>query len=299
MHKQFAGWVRAIAAATIAARLAVLPCCAVLCCAVLCCVVLCERVSFCDCDVRLQCPSLHTAISEHVENAGVHSGDATVLLPAQKLYVETSRQVKRMALQIAKALRISGPFNIQFMARDNEIKVIECNLRASRTFPFISKTFDFNFIELATKIMLGKHVKRVPFNINDLDYVGCKVPMFSFTRLQGADPKLGVEMASTGEVACFGRSHYEAYLKVRALPSLCVCLYLYQYQYVRGGRRVHVRVRVRVRASRVCASVVGVCADTGSALCRNARGSTVRGCGGACCWRARRKTRVVFLCALD
>jgi carbamoylphosphate synthase large subunit len=155
------------------------------------------------------------AISEHVENAGVHSGDATVLLPAQKLYVETSRKVKRMALQIAKALNISGPFNIQFMARDNEIKVIECNLRASRTFPFISKTFDFNFIELATRVMLKRSVKRVPFNVNDLDYVGCKVPVFSFTRLAGADPKLGVEMASTGEVACFGRNQYEAYLKVR------------------------------------------------------------------------------------
>lgn len=144
----------------------------------------------------------------------MHSGDATVLLPAQKLYVETSRQIKRMAIQIAKELNISGPFNIQFMARENEIKVIECNLRASRTFPFISKTFDFNFIDLATKIMLRKHVKRVPFNIADLDYVGCKVPMFSFSRLQGADPKVGVEMASTGEVACFGRNQYEAFLKV-------------------------------------------------------------------------------------
>lgn len=134
-----------------------------------------------------------------------------------------------MALQIAKALKISGPFNIQFMARDNEIKVIECNLRASRTFPFISKTFDFNFIELATKIMLGRQIKRVPFNIADLDYVGCKVPMFSFSRLQGADPKLGVEMASTGEVACFGKNQYEAFLKVcislyTCLAIACLCI---------------------------------------------------------------------------
>ncbi len=156
---------------------------------------------------------LNYAISEHVENAGVHSGDATLVLPAQKLYVETIRQVKRISQQIAKALNISGPFNIQFMSRDNDVKVIECNLRASRSFPFVSKTFDFNFISLATKVMVGLPVKAHQISLLDLDYVCIKAPMFSFTRLQGADPTLGVEMASTGEVACFGQDVHEAYLK--------------------------------------------------------------------------------------
>mmetsp|Transcript_10926 Transcript_10926/g.15524 ORF Transcript_10926/g.15524 Transcript_10926/m.15524 type:complete len:1494 (+) Transcript_10926:105-4586(+) len=153
------------------------------------------------------------AISEHVENAGVHSGDATLLLPAQKVWVETIRRVKRVASAICRALNISGPFNIQLMARENEIKVIECNLRASRTFPFISKTLDANFISLATKVMLGMPVKPFRISLLDIDYVAVKAPMFSFTRLRGADPTLGVEMASTGEVACFGRDSYEAFLQ--------------------------------------------------------------------------------------
>jgi carbamoyl-phosphate synthase/aspartate carbamoyltransferase len=156
---------------------------------------------------------INYAISEHVENAGVHSGDATLVLPAQKLYVGTIKQVKRIASAIAGALNITGPFNIQLMARDNDVKVIECNLRASRTFPFISKTFDLNFINLATKAMIGLPVKSVPIALTDIDYVGVKAPQFSFTRLHGADPTLGVEMASTGEVACFGTDMHEAYLK--------------------------------------------------------------------------------------
>jgi len=155
---------------------------------------------------------LNYAISEHVENAGVHSGDATLVLPAQKLYVETIRQVKKIAAAIARALNISGPFNMQLMSRENEVKVIECNLRASRTFPFISKTFDFNFIALATRVMAGLPAKPGNFSLVELDYVGIKAPQFSFTRLAGADPTLGVEMVSTGEVACFGADMYEAFL---------------------------------------------------------------------------------------
>ncbi len=156
---------------------------------------------------------LNYAISEHVENAGVHSGDATLVLPAQKLYVQTVRTVKQIASQVATALNISGPFNMQLLAKDNMVKVIECNLRASRTFPFISKTFGCNFIQLATSAMLG-HPTR-PFNISlyDYDYVAVKAPMFSFTRLRGADPTLGVEMSSTGEVACFGHDVQEAFLQ--------------------------------------------------------------------------------------
>ncbi len=168
---------------------------------------------------------LNYAISEHVENAGVHSGDATLVLPAQKLWVETIRRVKRVATAICASLKISGPFNVQLMAVNNDIKVIECNLRASRTFPFISKTFGANFITLATKAMIGLPVK--PYNISllDIDYVAVKAPMFSFTRLRGADPTLGVEMSSTGEVACFGWDSYEAFLQaLRAtnveLPTL-------------------------------------------------------------------------------
>lgn len=156
---------------------------------------------------------LNYAISEHVENAGVHSGDATLVLPAQKLYVQTVRAVKTIASQIAQALQISGPFNIQLLAKDNAVKVIECNLRASRTFPFISKTFDKNFITLATKVMLGYPCKPYSISLYDYDYVAVKAPMFSFTRLRGADPTLGVEMASTGEVACFGRDVQEAFLQ--------------------------------------------------------------------------------------
>jgi len=156
---------------------------------------------------------LNYAISEHVENAGVHSGDATLVLPAQKLYVLTVRTVKQVAAQIAMALRISGPFNIQLLARDNTVKVIECNLRASRTFPFISKTFDVNFITLATKVMMGYPCKPYNISLYDYDYVAVKAPMFSFTRLRGADPTLGVEMSSTGEVACFGHDVQEAFLQ--------------------------------------------------------------------------------------
>lgn len=153
------------------------------------------------------------AISEHVEFAGVHSGDATIQFPAQRLYVETVRRVKKIARKIAKALEISGPFNIQFLARDNEIKVIECNLRASRSFPFVSKVLKINFIELATKVMLGQKVEQPNKNAFDLDYVGIKASQFSFSRLQKADPVLGVDMASTGEVGCIGDNFYDAMLK--------------------------------------------------------------------------------------
>jgi carbamoyl-phosphate synthase large subunit len=152
------------------------------------------------------------AISEHVEFAGVHSGDATIVFPPQKLYIETTRRVKRIARKIAEGLNISGPFNIQFLARDNDIKVIECNLRASRSFPFVSKVLKCNFIEIATRIMLGEDVKRPEKSLFELDYVGVKASQFSFTRLQKADPVLGVEMASTGEVGCLGDDYYEAIL---------------------------------------------------------------------------------------
>jgi len=155
---------------------------------------------------------LNYAIGEHLENAGVHSGDATVVLPAQKLYVKTIKHVKRYASSIAKALRITGPFNIQFMAKGNQVQVIECNFRASRTFPFVSKTFNHNFISLATKAMTSVEVEPYKFSLLDIDYVCVKAPMFSFTRLRGADPSLGVEMASTGEVACFGEDQNEAFM---------------------------------------------------------------------------------------
>ena len=156
---------------------------------------------------------LNYAITEHVENAGVHSGDATLVLPAQKLYVQTQKQVKRIAAKIASHLNISGPFNIQLMARENDVKVIECNLRASRSFPFVSKTLNCNFISLATRVMLGVPARPYAISMMDIDYVCVKAPMFSFTRLRGADPTLGVEMASTGEVACVGVDVYAAYLK--------------------------------------------------------------------------------------
>jgi len=156
---------------------------------------------------------INFAISEHVENAGVHSGDATLVLPAQNLYVETMKRVRRISKKISKALNITGPFNIQFLCRENEIKVIECNLRASRSFPFVSKTLNINFIALATRAMIGQKVRRVEFKTMDIDYVCVKAPMFSFSRLQGADPILRVEMASTGEVACFGDSKNEAFIK--------------------------------------------------------------------------------------
>jgi carbamoyl-phosphate synthase large subunit len=153
------------------------------------------------------------AISEHVEFAGVHSGDATIVFPAQKIYFETQRRVKRIARNIAKALEISGPFNMQFLAKDNDIKVIECNLRASRSFPFVSKVLKTNLIELATQVMLGKEVEKPNSSIFDIDYIGVKAPQFSFARLSKADPVLGVDMASTGEVGCIGDDFYEAILK--------------------------------------------------------------------------------------
>lgn len=153
------------------------------------------------------------AISEHVEFAGVHSGDATIQFPAQRLYIETVRRVKKIAKEIARELKISGPFNIQFLAKNNDIKVIECNLRASRSFPFVSKVLKINFIDLATKIMLGLKVEKPNKSAFDLDYVGIKASQFSFSRLQKADPVLGVDMASTGEVGCIGDDFYDAMLK--------------------------------------------------------------------------------------
>ena len=153
------------------------------------------------------------AISEHIEFAGVHSGDATIQFPPQKLYVETVRRIKRISREIAKELNISGPFNIQYLARENDIKVIECNLRASRSFPFVSKVLKINFIELATKVMLGLPVEKPSKNLFELDYVGIKASRFSFNRLQKADPVLGVDMASTGEVGCIGSDTSCAILK--------------------------------------------------------------------------------------
>lgn len=153
------------------------------------------------------------AISEHIEYAGVHSGDATIQFPPQKLYVETVRRIKRISRQIAKELNISGPFNIQYLAKDNDIKVIECNLRASRSFPFVSKVLKINLIELATKVMLGLPVEKPNKNLFELDYVGIKASQFSFNRLQKADPVLGVDMASTGEVGCIGDDTSCAVLK--------------------------------------------------------------------------------------
>ncbi len=153
------------------------------------------------------------ALSEHIEFAGVHSGDATIQFPPQKLYIETIRRIKRITRSVAGALQITGPFNIQFLAKDNDIKVIECNLRASRSFPFVSKVLKINFIEIATRAMLGENVEKPDKSGFDLDYVGIKASQFSFSRLQKADPVLGVEMASTGEVGCIGDDYYEAVLK--------------------------------------------------------------------------------------
>ncbi len=152
------------------------------------------------------------AVSEHVENAGVHSGDATIVLPPQRTYIETMRKVKIISKKIAKALNITGPFNIQFIAKENHVKVIECNLRASRSFPFASKVFKINFVDIATKIFIDKWEKTINRSSFDLDYVGVKAPQFSFKRLKGSDPVLGVEMASTGEVACIGEDFSEAFL---------------------------------------------------------------------------------------
>ena len=153
------------------------------------------------------------AIAEHVENAGVHSGDATIVLPPQRTYLETMRRIKNITRKIASEFEITGPFNIQFIAKDNDVKVIECNLRASRSFPFVSKTLKVNFIDIATRLMLGEKVSRIDKSSFDLDYVGVKASQFSFTRLKGSDPVTGVEMSSTGEVACLGDDFNEAFLK--------------------------------------------------------------------------------------
>ncbi len=153
------------------------------------------------------------AISEHIEFAGVHSGDATIMFPPQKVYVETLRRIKKISRQIAEELHISGPFNIQFLAKDNDIKVIECNLRASRSLPFVSKILKTNFIDMAVRIMLGEKVEKLNKNLFDIDHIGVKASQFSFSRLSKADPVLGVDMASTGEVGCIGDDYYEAILK--------------------------------------------------------------------------------------
>lgn len=154
-----------------------------------------------------------SAIAEHIENAGVHSGDATIVLPPQNLYLETVRRVRNIAQKLAKKLNISGPFNIQFLARENEIKIIECNLRASRSFPFASKVLGQNFIEIATRVWLGEKLENQEKNLLDVQSVGVKAAQFSFSRLKNADPNLGVEMSSTGEVGCFGDDVEEAFLK--------------------------------------------------------------------------------------
>ncbi|RMH05958.1 MAG: carbamoyl-phosphate synthase (glutamine-hydrolyzing) large subunit [Nitrospirae bacterium] len=153
------------------------------------------------------------AISEHVENAGVHSGDATLVFPAQRTYLETIRRIKKISMKIVDALKIHGPVNIQFLAKDNEVQVIECNVRASRSFPFVSKVAKVNFIDYATRIMMGEMFSPARNLMEEIDYVGVKAPQFSFTRLEGADPALGVEMASTGEVGCLGDDFEEAFLK--------------------------------------------------------------------------------------
>lgn len=170
--------------------------------------------------VARQGSMINYAICEHVEDAGVHSGDATLLLPAQRLHLETHRRVLNIASELCRALAISGPFNIQFMAQESVpgisrqcVKVIECNVRASRTLPFVSKTLNVNFIDLATRVMIGQDVKPMQVHVLDFDFIACKVPMFSFLRLTGADPRVGVEMQSTGEIACFGRDAHEAFLK--------------------------------------------------------------------------------------
>lgn len=153
------------------------------------------------------------AVGEHIENAGVHSGDATIILPAQRIHVQTFRETRLIAKKIARALKITGPFNIQFIAKEGRVKVIELNLRASRTFPFVSKTYGVNFIEIATKAIIGEKIEKVEKSLFDKDYICVKAPQFSFSRLEKADPVLSVEMASTGEVACFGKSIHEAFIK--------------------------------------------------------------------------------------
>jgi carbamoyl-phosphate synthase large subunit len=187
------------------------------------------------------------AISEHVEKAGVHSGDATMVLPPQNTYIETIRRIKNTTRKISRALSITGPFNIQYIAKENELKVIECNLRASRSFPFVSKVTKTNFIDLAVKAMLGMDVT-ANFSALDLDYVGVKSPQFSFTRLTHADPILGVEMASTGEVACLGDDLNEAFLKASlstgiGLPKKNVMLSI-------GGEKNKYRLLESIKALR-------------------------------------------------
>jgi carbamoyl-phosphate synthase large subunit len=188
-----------------------------------------------------------SAIVEHVENAGVHSGDATMVLPPQKTYIETVRRIRETGKKISAALNITGPFNIQFIAKDNEIKVIECNLRASRSFPFVSKVSKVNFIELAIKAMLGKAIPNRKSTL-DLNYVGVKAPQFSFSRLRGADPTLGVEMASTGEVACLGEDVHEAFLKSIlssgfVLPERSILLSIGsradKHKFLESARKIH------------------------------------------------------------
>jgi carbamoyl-phosphate synthase large subunit len=152
-------------------------------------------------------------VSEHVENAGVHSGDATLVFPPQRTYLETIRKIERITARIAESLHISGPFNVQYLAQGTNVKVIECNLRASRSFPFVSKVYKQNFVELAIEAALGCPAHRNGRSAHDLGYVGVKAPQFSFTRLQGADPTVGVEMSSTGEVGCLGDDFEEAFLK--------------------------------------------------------------------------------------
>ncbi|MDD5657945.1 MAG: carbamoyl-phosphate synthase large subunit, partial [Elusimicrobia bacterium] len=153
------------------------------------------------------------AVSEHIENAGIHSGDATLVFPPQKLYLETVRRIKAITREIARALRINGPFNIQYIAKDNQVKVIECNLRVSRSFPFVSKVSGVDLVEIATEAIMGLPAERANPSAFELEHVGVKAPQFSFTQLRGADPVLGVEMASTGEVGCLGDDVHEAYLK--------------------------------------------------------------------------------------
>jgi carbamoyl-phosphate synthase large subunit len=168
------------------------------------------------------------AITEHIENAGIHSGDATLVIPPQRLYLETIRQTKKITSRIVEALQITGPFNIQFIAKNNFIRVIECNLRASRSFPFVSKVTGYNFINIATRAMLGQYIPMV-YETLELDYVGVKVPQFSYHRLKGSNPVANVEMASTGEVACLGEDLYEAYLRAwlateQRLPEKCLLI---------------------------------------------------------------------------
>jgi len=153
------------------------------------------------------------AMSEHIELAGVHSGDATMVLPPQRIYLETVKRVKRVARELARSLEITGPFNVQFIAKDNDVKVIECNLRASRSFPFVSKVFKHNFIDIATRAILGRAIPAIDKSSLELDYVGVKSAQFSFSRLKEADPVCHVEMASTGEVGCLGDDVYDAFLK--------------------------------------------------------------------------------------